>query len=194
MGLLRQIPREDRRGADGVPEVHELGSSRTLPWVRLSCRVVSSLADNTNRLIFLLTRSLITLRDNQLAGLYPESHGIVGNQFYSREVAICNILEDDDHYHNDGDYHYHNDGQVHEQVSLKGQSSFYAFFNIEDERTTSNPKWWQKVLNISFSVGTQIEGCTGDQTIILGLQIIFLDHRSSRTMLDQKLWWPTLKK
>ena len=105
----------------------------------------------------------------------------MGNQFYSREVAICNILEDDDHYHNDGDYHYHNDGdyhyhndgQVHEQVSLKGQSSFYAFFNIEDERTTNNPKWWLKVLNISFSVGTQIEGCTGDQTIILGLQIFF---------------------
>ena len=150
MGLLRQIPREDRRGADGVPEVHGLGSSRSIPWVRFSCRVVSSLADNTNRLILLLTRFLKTLRDDWLAGLYPESHGIVGNQFYSREVAICNILEDDDHYHNDGH------GQVHEQVSLKGQSSFYAFFNIEDERTTSNPKWWQKVLN---SVGTQIEGC-----------------------------------
>ena len=66
----------------------------------------------------------------------------------------------DDHYHNDGDDHYHNDGQVHEQMSLKKQhSSFYAFFNIEDERTTSNPIWWQKVLNIFFSVGTQIEGC-----------------------------------
>jgi len=52
-------------------------------------------------------------------GLYPESHGIVGNQFYDREV--------------------------HEQMSLKKQhSSFYAFFNIEDERTTSNPIWWQK--------------------------------------------------
>ena len=98
----------------------------------------------------------------------------MGNQFYSREVVICNILEDDDHYHNDGDDHYHNDGQVHEQMSLKKQhSSFYAFFNIEDERTTSNPKWWLKVRNISFSVGTQIEGCTGDQTIILGLQIFF---------------------
>ena len=30
---------------------------------------------------------------------------------------------------------------------------------------------------------------TGDQTIILGLQI-FLDHRSSRT-IEQKLWWST---
>ena len=107
---------------------------------------------------------MITLCENRLAGLYPESHGIVGNQFYDREVVICNVLDDDDHchndgdghYHHDGDDHYHNDGQVHEQMSLKGQSSFYAFFNIEDERTTSNPKWWQKVLN---SVGTQIEGC-----------------------------------
>jgi len=52
-------------------------------------------------------------------GLYPESHGIVGNQFYDREV--------------------------HEQMSKKNQhTSFYAFFNIEDERTTSNQKWWQK--------------------------------------------------
>ena len=165
MGLLWQIPREDWKGADRVPEVHELGSSRSLPWVCFSCRVVSSLADNTNRLIILLTRSLIACRENWLAGLYPESHGIVGNQFYDREVAICNMLDVDDLYNNDG--------QVHEQVSLKGQSSFYAFFNIEDERTTSNPKWWLKVLNISFSVGTQIEGCTGDQTIILGLQIFF---------------------
>ena len=33
------------------------------------------------------------------------------------------------------------------------------------------------------------ECSTGDETIILGLQI-FLDHRSSRT-IDQKLWWPT---
>ena len=87
----------------------------------------------------------------------------MGNQFYSREVVICNILEDDDHYHNDGDGHYHHDGydhyhngQVHEQMVLKGQSSFYAFFNIKDERTTSNPKWWQKVLN---SVGIQKESC-----------------------------------
>ena len=96
MGLLRQIPREDWRGADGVPEVHGLGSSRSIPWVRLSCRVFSSLADNTNRLILLLTRFLIILRDNWLAGLYPESHGIVGNQFYDREVVICNVLDDDE--------------------------------------------------------------------------------------------------
>ena len=94
MGLLRQIPREDWRGADRVPEVHGLGSSRSIPWVRLSCRVVSSLADNTNRLILLLTRSLIACRENWLAGLYPKSHGIVGNQFYDREVAICNMLND----------------------------------------------------------------------------------------------------
>jgi len=51
-------------------------------------------------------------------GLYPESHGIVGNQFYDREV--------------------------HEMTRKKQQSSFYAFFNIEDERTTNNQKWWQK--------------------------------------------------
>ena len=68
--------------------------------------------------------------------------------------------DDDDHYHNDGDDHYHNDGQVHEQMSKKNQhTSFYAFFNIEDERTTSNQKWWQKVLNMSSSVVIQIEGC-----------------------------------
>ena len=66
MGLLRQIPREDWRGADGVPEVHGLGSSRAVPWVGLSCRVVSSLADNTNRWTLLLSKkSLITLRDLQ---------------------------------------------------------------------------------------------------------------------------------
>ena len=66
MGLLRQIPREDWRGADRVPEVHGLGSSRTVPWVGLSCRVVPSLADNTNRWTLLFTKkSLITLRELQ---------------------------------------------------------------------------------------------------------------------------------
>ena len=37
--------------------------------------------------------------------------------------------------------------QVHEMMRLRKQSSFYAFFNIEDERTTDNQKWWQKVSN-----------------------------------------------
>ena len=35
--------------------------------------------------------------------------------------------------------------KVHEMTRKKQQSSFYAFFNIEDERTTNNQKWWQKV-------------------------------------------------
>ena len=34
--------------------------------------------------------------------------------------------------------------QVHKQQGAHG-SSYKAFFNIEDERTTSNMKWWQKV-------------------------------------------------
>ena len=50
-----------------------------------------------------------------LAGLYPESHGIVGNQFY--------------------------DGDVHSET----RSSCKAFFNIDDERSTKHMKWWQKV-------------------------------------------------
>ena len=91
----------------------------------------------------------------------------MGNQFYDREVATCDLLDDDDNdggdgHDNDGgdgDDNDHNDGQVHEQMSKKNQhTSFYAFFNIEDERTTSNQKWWQKVLNMSSSV-VQIEGC-----------------------------------
>ena len=92
----------------------------------------------------------------------------MGNQFYDREVATCDLLDDDDNdggdgHDNDGgdgDDNDHNDGQVHEQMSKKNQhTSFYAFFNIEDERTTSNQKWWQKVLNMSSSVVIQIEGC-----------------------------------
>ena len=50
-----------------------------------------------------------------LPGLYPESHGIVGNQFY--------------------------DGDVHTET----RSSCKAFFNIDDERSTKHMKWWQKV-------------------------------------------------
>ena len=50
-----------------------------------------------------------------LPGLYPESHGIVGNQFY--------------------------DGDVHSET----RSSCKAFFNIDDERSTKHMKWWQKV-------------------------------------------------
>ena len=110
----------------------------------------------------------------------------MGNQFYDREVATCDLLDDDDNdggdvERNDNDHHDgddndhddvddnddgdvddndHDDGQVHEQMSKKNQhTSFYAFFNIEDERTTSNQKWWQKVLNMSSSVVIQIEGC-----------------------------------
>ena len=49
-----------------------------------------------------------------LPGLYPESHGIVGNQFY--------------------------DGDVHSET----RSSCKAFFNIDDERCTKHMKWWQK--------------------------------------------------
>ena len=41
-----------------------------------------------------------------MAGLYPESHGIVGNQFY--------------------------DGEMHSET----RSSCKAFFNIDDERST----------------------------------------------------------
>ena len=47
-------------------------------------------------------------------GLYPESHGIVGNQFY--------------------------DSEVHKMTD-----NYLAFFNIDDERTTSHMSWWQKV-------------------------------------------------
>jgi len=47
-------------------------------------------------------------------GLYPESHGIVGNQFY--------------------------DSEVHKMTD----STYLAFFNIDDERTTAHMKWWQK--------------------------------------------------
>jgi len=47
-------------------------------------------------------------------GLYPESHGIVGNQFYDQEV--------------------------HKMT----QNTYLAFFNIDDERTTAHMKWWQK--------------------------------------------------
>ena len=50
-----------------------------------------------------------------MAGLYPESHGIVGNQFY--------------------------DGEIHSET----RSSCKAFFNIDDERSTKHMKWWQKV-------------------------------------------------
>jgi len=46
-------------------------------------------------------------------GLYPESHGIVGNQFYDNEVH-------------------------------KMTDNYLAFFNIDDERTTSHMSWWQK--------------------------------------------------
>ena len=49
-----------------------------------------------------------------MAGLYPESHGIVGNQFY--------------------------DGEIHSET----RSSCKAFFNIDDERSTKHMKWWQK--------------------------------------------------
>ena len=59
----------------------------------------------------------------------------------------------DDNDDGDVDDNDHDDGQVHEQMSKKNQhTSFYAFFNIEDERTTSNQKWWQKVLKTSSSV------------------------------------------
>lgn len=47
-------------------------------------------------------------------GLYPEVHGIVGNQFY--------------------------DSEVHKMTD----STYLAFFNIDDERTTAHMKWWQK--------------------------------------------------
>jgi len=46
-------------------------------------------------------------------GLYPENHGIVGNQFYDNEVH-------------------------------KSKGSYMAFFNIDDERTTANERWWNK--------------------------------------------------
>ena len=49
------------------------------------------------------------------SGLYPETHGIVGNQFYDQEV--------------------------HTQT----KASCKAFFNIDDQRTTEEMKWWQKV-------------------------------------------------
>ena len=48
------------------------------------------------------------------AGLYPEAHAIVGNQFY--------------------------DSEVHKMTD-----NYLAFFNIDDERTTSHMSWWQKV-------------------------------------------------
>ena len=48
---------------------------------------------------------------------------------------------------------------------------------------------WDNIVN-KETRSSQDECSTGDQTIILGLQI-FLDGRSSRT-IDQKLWWPTL--
>jgi hypothetical protein len=51
------------------------------------------------------------------AGLYPENHDIVGNQFY--------------------------DPEIHRQIAHSGQ----AFFNIEDQRSTQHMKWWQKVNN-----------------------------------------------
>ena len=55
------------------------------------------------------------VNSDTLPGLYPESHGIVGNQFY--------------------------DGDVHTET----RSSCKAFFNIDDERSTKHMKWWQKV-------------------------------------------------
>ena len=48
-------------------------------------------------------------------GLYPESHGIVGNQFYDQEVHTIT------------------------------KSTCQAFFNIDDERSTAHMKWWQQV-------------------------------------------------
>ena len=50
------------------------------------------------------------------SGLYPENHGIVGNQFYDNEVH-------------------------------KHSGSYMAFFNIDDERTTANKRWWNKVIH-----------------------------------------------
>ena len=55
-------------------------------------------------------------------GLYPESHGIVGNQFY--------------------------DSEVHKMTD----STYLAFFNIDDERTTAHMKWWQKVTSTGIFV------------------------------------------
>ena len=55
-----------------------------------------------------------------ILGLYPETHGIVGNQFYDQEV--------------------------HAQT----KASCKAFFNIDDERTTEEMKWWQKVSDKKF--------------------------------------------
>ena len=49
------------------------------------------------------------------SGLYPESHGIVGNQFYDQEVHTIT------------------------------KSTCQAFFNIDDERSTAHMKWWQQV-------------------------------------------------
>ena len=62
--------------------------------------------------------------DNVLwPGLYPEVHGIVGNQFY--------------------------DSEVHKMTD----STYLAFFNIDDERTTAHMKWWQKVGESLSEVG-----------------------------------------
>ena len=49
--------------------------------------------------------------------------------------------------------------------------------------------WSQRSQSRKIQSNQQDEWCTGDHTIILGLQI-FLDHRSSKT-IDQKLCWPT---
>ena len=66
-----------------------------------------------------------------LVGLYPESHGIVGNQFY--------------------------DHSIHHQT----KSTCQAFFNIDDERATSNMKWWQKVniINQIFNTAIAVYVC-----------------------------------
>ena len=57
------------------------------------------------------------LNYKMFSGLYPESHGIVGNQFYDQEVHTIT------------------------------KSTCQAFFNIDDERSTAHMKWWQQVRN-----------------------------------------------
>lgn len=64
-----------------------------------------------------------------ILGLYPETHGIVGNQFYDQEV--------------------------HAQT----KASCKAFFNIDDERTTEEMKWWQKVSKTKCTLWLESKLC-----------------------------------
>ena len=100
LGLLWKVPRENWAGADRVPEVHGRRCSLGVSWIRFPCRVLSCLADHTDRCLFRNEKKNFGEKICSLciyvecAGLYPESHGIVGNQFYDREVSFSsNFLQ-----------------------------------------------------------------------------------------------------